>query len=141
MIARKKSKKEARDLAIKFLKKVGMEQYINAKPRQLSGGQKQRVAIARALAMEPEVRLFDEATSALDPQMVGEVLSVMSTLAKEGMTMLVVTHEMAFAKEVSDKVIFMADGVIVEEGSSSDIFEHAKQEQTKEFLNRFHTNL
>ena len=116
----KKSKKEARDLAIKFLKKVGMEQYINAKPRQLSGGQP---------------------TSALDPQMVGEVLSVMSTLAKEGMTMLVVTHEMAFAKEVSDKVIFMADGVIVEEGSSSDIFEHAKKEQTKEFLNRFHTNL
>lgn len=137
----KKSKKEAGDLAIKFLKKVGMEQYINAKPRQLSGGQKQRVAIARALAMEPEVLLFDEPTSALDPQMVGEVLSVMSTLAKEGMTMLVVTHEMAFAKEVSDKVIFMADGVIVEEGSSSDIFEYAKQEQTKEFLNRFHTNL
>lgn len=137
----KKSQKEARDLAIKFLKKVGMEQYINAKPRQLSGGQKQRVAIARALAMEPEVLLFDEPTSALDPQMVGEVLSVMSTLAKEGMTMLVVTHEMAFAKEVSDKVIFMADGVIVEEGSSSDIFEHAKKEQTKEFLNRFHTNL
>ena len=137
----KKSKKEASDLAIKFLKKVGMEQYINAKPRQLSGGQKQRVAIARALAMEPEVLLFDEPTSALDPQMVGEVLSVMSTLAKEGMTMLVVTHEMAFAKEVSDKVIFMADGVIVEEGSSSDIFEHAKKEQTKEFLNRFHTNL
>ena len=137
----KKSKKKARDLAIKFLKKVGMEQYINAKPRQLSGGQKQRVAIARALAMEPEVLLFDEPTSALDPQMVGEVLSVMSTLAKEGMTMLVVTHEMAFAKEVSDKVIFMADGVIVEEGSSSDIFEHAKKEQTKEFLNRFHTNL
>ena len=137
----KKSKKEAGDLAIKFLKKVGMEQYINAKPRQLSGGQKQRVAIARALAMEPEVLLFDEPTSALDPQMVGEVLSVMSTLAKEGMTMLVVTHEMAFAKAVSDKVIFMADGVIVEEGSSSDIFEYAKQEQTKEFLNRFHTNL
>ena len=136
-----KKSKEARDLAIKFLKKVGMEQYINAKPRQLSGGQKQRVAIARALAMEPEVLLFDEPTSALDPQMVGEVLSVMSTLAKEGMTMLVVTHEMAFAKEVSDKVIFMADGVIVEEGSSSDIFEHAKKEQTKEFLNRFHTNL
>lgn len=137
----KKSKKEAKELALKFLEKVGMEQYINAKPRQLSGGQKQRVAIARALAMEPEVLLFDEPTSALDPQMVGEVLSVMSTLAKEGMTMLVVTHEMAFAKEVSDKVIFMADGVIVEEGSSSDIFEHAKKEQTKEFLNRFHTNL
>ena len=137
----KKSKKEAKELAIKFLEKVGMEQYINAKPRQLSGGQKQRVAIARALAMEPEVLLFDEPTSALDPQMVGEVLSVMSKLAKEGMTMLVVTHEMAFAKEVSDKVIFMADGVIVEEGSSSDIFEHAKQEQTKEFLNRFHTTI
>ena len=137
----KKSKKEAKELAIKFLEKVGMEQYINAKPRQLSGGQKQRVAIARALAMEPEVLLFDEPTSALDPQMVGEVLSVMSKLAKEGMTMLVVTHEMAFAKEVSDKVIFMADGVIVEEGSSSDIFEHAKKEQTKEFLNRFHTTI
>lgn len=137
----KRSKKEAKELALKFLEKVGMEQYINAKPRQLSGGQKQRVAIARALAMEPEVLLFDEPTSALDPQMVGEVLSVMSALAKEGMTMLVVTHEMAFAKEVSDKVIFMADGVIVEEGSSSDIFEHAKKEQTKEFLNRFHTNL
>lgn len=137
----KKSKKEAKELALKFLEKVGMEQYINAKPRQLSGGQKQRVAIARALAMEPEVLLFDEPTSALDPQMVGEVLSVMSKLAKEGMTMLVVTHEMAFAKEVSDKIIFMADGVIVEEGSSSDIFEHAKKEQTKEFLNRFHTNL
>ena len=137
----KKSKKEAKELALKFLEKVGMEQSINAKPRQLSGGQKQRVAIARALAMEPEVLLFDEPTSALDPQMVGEVLSVMSKLAKEGMTMLVVTHEMAFAKEVSDKIIFMADGVIVEEGSSSDIFEHAKKEQTKEFLNRFHTNL
>ena len=137
----KKSKKEAKELALKFLEKVGMEQYINARPRQLSGGQKQRVAIARALAMEPEVLLFDEPTSALDPQMVGEVLSVMSALAKEGMTMLVVTHEMAFAKEVSDKVIFMADGVIVEEGSSSDIFEHAKKDQTKEFLNRFHTNL
>ena len=123
------------------LEKVGMTAYRYQSPNKLSGGQKQRVAIAGVLAMEPEVLLFDEPTSALDPQMVGEVLSVMSTLAKEGMTMLVVTHEMAFAKEVSDKVIFMADGVIVEEGSSSDIFEHAKKEQTKEFLNRFHTNL
>ena len=132
----KKSKKEARDLAIKFLKKVGMEQYINAKPRQLSGGQKQRVAIARALAMEPEVLLFDEPTSALDPQMVGEVLSVMSTLAKEGMTMLVVTHEMAFAKEVSDKSIFIADGVIAEQGVSSEMFNAPKTVKLQQFLSR-----
>ena len=135
------SKEEAEKKAMELLGRVGLADRANAYPIQLSGGQKQRVAIVRALAMEPEVMLFDEPTSALDPQMVGEVLSVMSTLAKEGMTMLVVTHEMAFAKEVSDKVIFMADGVIVEEGSSSDIFEHAKKEQTKEFLNRFHTNL
>lgn len=133
----KKSKETARELALKFLEKVGMEQYINAKPRQLSGGQKQRVAIARALAMKPEVLLFDEPTSALDPQMVGEVLNVMSALAAEGMTMLIVTHEMAFAKDISSHVIFMADGVIEEEGTSEDIFGNPRKEKTKEFLSRF----
>ena len=120
-----------------FLEKVGMEQFINAKPRQLSGGQKQRVAIARALAMEPEVLLFDEPTSALDPQMVGEVLNVMSKLAEEGMTMLIVTHEMAFARDISSHIIFMADGVIEEEGTSEEIFGNPKKEKTKEFLSRF----
>ncbi|MBR0381452.1 MAG: amino acid ABC transporter ATP-binding protein [Eubacterium sp.] len=134
---RKKSREEAREMAMTFLNKVGMEQFINAKPRQLSGGQQQRVAIARALAMEPEILLFDEPTSALDPQMVGEVLQVMSTLASEGMTMLIVTHEMAFARDVSSHVIFMADGVIEEEGSSEDIFGHPQKEKTKEFLSRF----
>lgn len=133
----KKSKEEANDLAVKFLKKVGMEQYINAKPKQLSGGQKQRVAIARALAMEPEVLLFDEPTSALDPQMVGEVLTVMNDLAYEGMTMLIVTHEMAFARDISSHVIFMADGIIEEEGTSDQIFGSPKSEKTKEFLSRF----
>lgn len=133
----KKDKETAKAQALKFLQKVGMEQFINAKPRQLSGGQKQRVAIARALAMEPEILLFDEPTSALDPQMVGEVLNVMETLAKEGLTMLVVTHEMAFARDVSSHVIFMADGVIAEEGTPDDIFVHPKQQQTKEFLSRF----
>lgn len=133
----KKDKGTAKAQALKFLQKVGMEQFINAKPRQLSGGQKQRVAIARALAMEPEILLFDEPTSALDPQMVGEVLNVMETLAKEGLTMLVVTHEMAFARDVSSHVIFMADGVIAEEGTPEDIFVHPKQQQTKEFLSRF----
>ena len=133
----KKSKKEARDLAIKFLKKVGMEQYINAKPRQLSGGQKQRVAIARALAMEPEVLLFDEPTSALDPQMVGEVLEVMRTLAKDGLTMIIVTHEMQFAKEVSDHIVFMEQGVIVEEGTPDDLFLHPQKERTKQFLSHY----
>ena len=133
----KKSKEEARENAMKYLEKVGMAPYINAKPRQISGGQKQRVAIARALAMEPEVLLFDEPTSALDPEMVGEVLSVMQTLAQEGMTMLVVTHEMAFARDVSDKVVFMADGVICESGTSEDIFHHPKKQQTQDFLSRF----
>ena len=113
----KKSKEEARENAMKYLDQVGMAPYINAKPRQISGGQKQRVAIARALAMEPEVLLFDEPTSALDPEMVGEVLSVMQDLAQNGMTMLVVTHEMAFARDVSTHVVFMADGIICEEGS------------------------
>ncbi|MBR2048519.1 MAG: amino acid ABC transporter ATP-binding protein [Oscillospiraceae bacterium] len=133
----KKSKEEARANAMKYLEKVGMAPYINAKPRQISGGQKQRVAIARALAMEPEVLLFDEPTSALDPEMVGEVLTVMQQLANEGMTMLVVTHEMAFARDVSDRVVFMADGVICEEGSSEDIFTNPRKQQTRDFLARF----
>ena len=133
----KKSKAEAEKLAMQFLEKVGMEQFINAQPRQLTGGQKQRVAIARALAMEPEVLLFDEPTSALDPQMVGEVLNVMSTLAEEGMTMLIVTHEMAFARDISSHIIFMADGIIEEEGTSEEIFRNPKKEKTKEFLSRF----
>lgn len=133
----KRSKAEAKETALKFLEKVGMSPYINAKPSQLSGGQKQRVAIARALAMNPEVLLFDEPTSALDPQMVGEVLDVMRNLAKEGLTMIVVTHEMAFARDVSSRVVFMADGVICEEGTPKDIFEDPKSEKTKEFLSRY----
>ena len=133
----KRSPEEARQNAMKYLEKVGMAPYIKAKPRQLSGGQKQRVAIARALAMEPEVLLFDEPTSALDPEMVGEVLSVMRDLAAEGMTMLVVTHEMAFARDVSNHVVFMADGIICEEGEPRDLFEHPRQERTREFLSRF----
>ena len=133
----KKNKKEARESAMRYLEKVGMAPYINARPRQLSGGQKQRVAIARALAMEPEVLLFDEPTSALDPEMVGEVLNVMQQLAREGMTMLVVTHEMAFARDVSDRVVFMADGVICEEGTSEQIFGEPKQQLTRDFLARF----
>ena len=112
-----RSKAEAQEQAMRYLEKVGMAPYVNAKPRQLSGGQKQRVAIARALAMNPEVLLFDEPTSALDPEMVGEVLSVMQDLAHEGMTMLVVTHEMAFARDVSERVVFMHEGVILEQGS------------------------
>ena len=122
---------------MKYLEKVGMAPYINAKPSQLSGGQKQRVAIARALAMNPEVLLFDEPTSALDPQMVGEVLSVMRTLAAEGLTMIVVTHEMAFARDVSSHVVFMADGVICEEGTPADIFENPTNAKTRDFLTRF----
>ncbi len=133
----KRSADEAREHAMHFLEKVGMAPYIKAKPRQLSGGQKQRVAIARALAMDPEVLLFDEPTSALDPQMVGEVLSVMRQLAGEGLTMIVVTHEMAFARDVSSHVVYMADGVICEEGAPSEIFEHPQNEKTKEFLARF----
>ena len=136
-IVLKKDKETARKNAMYYLEKVGMAPYINAKPRQLSGGQKQRVAIARALAMEPEVLLFDEPTSALDPQMVGEVLSVMKKLADEGLTMMIVTHEMAFARDVSNHVVYMAGGVIVEEGPPEQIFGNAKSEQTKEFLSRF----
>ena len=130
-------KETARKTALSNLEKVGMAPYVNAKPRQLSGGQKQRVAIARALSMQPEVLLFDEPTSALDPQMVGEVLSVMRQLAKEGLTMIVVTHEMAFARDVSSHVVYMADGVICEEGTPADIFEHPQNHRTIEFLSRF----
>ncbi len=133
----KKSKRDAKITALRYLEKVGMAPYINAKPRQLSGGQKQRVAIARALAMDPEVLLFDEPTSALDPEMVGEVLHVMQQLAADGMTMLVVTHEMAFARDVSDRVVFMADGVICEEGTSEELFGNPRQQLTKDFLARF----
>jgi len=132
----KRSKEEAKEVAMKYLKLVGMDQYINAKPKQLSGGQKQRVAIARALSMEPDVMLFDEPTSALDPEMVGEVLKVMKELAESGLTMLVVTHEMGFAKEVSDRVVFMDNGVIVEEGAPEEIFNNPKEERTKAFLSR-----
>ena len=136
----KRIKAEARQNAMKYLEQVGMAPYINARPRQISGGQKQRVAIARALAMEPEVLLFDEPTSALDPEMVGEVLSVMQDLAKQGMTMLVVTHEMAFARDVSNHVVFMADGVICEQGEPKQLFEHPTQARTQEFLSRFRSN-
>jgi len=132
----KRSKSEAEEIAMKFLDVVGMGKYINAKPKQLSGGQKQRVAIARALSMEPDVILFDEPTSALDPEMVGEVLKVMKELANTGLTMLVVTHEMEFAREVADRVVFMNNGVIEEEGTSEEIFNNPKKERTREFLKR-----
>ena len=133
----KRGKEEAKQHALHYLEKVGMLPYLNAKPRQLSGGQKQRAAIARALAMDPEVLLFDEPTSALDPEMVGEVLSVMQQLATSGMTMLVVTHEMSFAKEVSSRVVYMADGVICEEGSPEMLFTNPQKQETKDFLARF----
>ena len=133
----KRSKEEARQQALKYREKVGMAPYINAKPRQISGGQKQLVAIARALAMDPEVLLFDEPTSALDPEMVGEVLNVMQALAQEGMTMLVVTHEMAFARDVSSQVVFMHQGVICEQGTPAQVFGDPQQRETKEFLARF----
>ena len=133
----KKSKEEAYQSALFYLDKVGMTSHINAKPHQLSGGQKQRVAIARALAMQPEILLFDEPTSALDPEMVGEVLDVMKALAKEGTTMLVVTHEMAFARDVSNHVVYMFDGKIEEEGEPKNLFSNPKSPQLKEFLSRF----
>lgn len=134
----KKSKAAARNDAMLFLEKVGMTPYINAKPRQLSGGQKQRVAIARALAMHPDVILFDEPTSALDPQMVGEVLEVIKSIAEAGLsTMIIVTHEMAFARDVSNKVVFMNDGVICEEGTPQQIFTNPQKPETKAFLSRF----
>ncbi len=135
-IVLKRSKAEATEIAMDLLEKVGMAAYVNAKPSQLSGGQKQRIAIARALSMNPEVILFDEPTSALDPEMVGEVLEVMRSLAKTGLTMIVVTHEMNFARDVSNKVIFMDDGYIVEEGSPEDVFGNPKNPRTKAFLSR-----
>ena len=134
----KRSRTEAEAIAKENLNKVGMtEQYWAAKPKQLSGGQKQRVAIARALSINPEAMLFDEPTSALDPEMVGEILKTMKELAKTGLTMLIVTHEIEFAKEVSDRVIFMDQGVIAEQGTPQEIFEHPKEERTKTFLQRF----
>ena len=133
----KRSREEAKEHAMKYLQKVGMAPYINARPRQISGGQKQRVAIARALAMDPEVLLFDEPTSALDPEMVGEVLGVMRSLADEGMTMLVVTHEMAFARDVSNHVVYMANGVICEQGSPTELFGNPQKQETRDFLARF----
>ena len=132
----KRNRQEAEEMSKKYLTKVGMERFINAKPHQLSGGQKQRVAIARALAMEPEVLLFDEPTSALDPEMVGEVLKVMKDLAESGLTMLVVTHEMGFAHDVANRVVFMDQGIIVEDDVPEVIFENPKHDRTKEFLSR-----
>ncbi|MFC8931896.1 amino acid ABC transporter ATP-binding protein [Rhodococcus sp. NPDC057135] len=128
------SKEQAREIAVKLLGQVGLAEKADAKPASLSGGQKQRVAIARALAMSPDIMLFDEATSALDPEMVGEVLQVLRDLAKQGMTMVVVTHEMGFAREVSDRVIFMADGYIVEEGKPENLFGNPQQQRTQDFL-------
>jgi putative lysine transport system ATP-binding protein len=137
----KRTKQEAEKVAMKYLKVVGMDQYVNAKPKQLSGGQKQRVAIARALSMEPDVMLFDEPTSALDPEMVGEVLKIMKELAETGLTMLIVTHEMEFAKDVSDRVVFMDKGVIAEEGSPEKLFNNPTEERTREFLKRTLTKI
>lgn len=135
-----KNKEEAKATALKYLKHVGMDSYVNAKPHQLSGGQKQRVAIARALALEPEVLLMDEPTSALDPEMVGEVLRVIRDLAKEGFTMVIVTHEMAFARDVSSRVIFIDQGVIAEEGEPKELFSNPKNQRTRDFLSRFQNN-
>ena len=135
-----KNKDEAKATALKYLKHVGMDSYVNAKPHQLSGGQKHRVAIARALALEPEVLLMDEPTSALDPEMVGEVLRVIRDLAKEGLTMVIVTHEMAFARDVSNRVIFIDQGVIAEEGEPSQLFGNPKNQRTRDFLSRFQNN-
>ena len=132
----KRDKESAKQMALEQLQKVGMTDFIDAYPSTLSGGQKQRVAIARALCMEPEIMLFDEPTSALDPEMVGEVLSVIKDLANEDMTMIVVTHEMAFARDVADRVIFMDEGVILEEGTPEQIFNHPRQERTRQFLSR-----
>ena len=136
----KKSKEEAEKKALYYLEKVGMAPYINAKPKQLSGGQKQRVAIARALAMEPEILLFDEPTSALDPELTGEVLKVIRGLAEQKTTMIIVTHEMAFARDVADQVIFMDGGFIVEQGDPKQVIDHPQEERTKQFLARFAEN-
>lgn len=145
MFAPRKIKKipkdEAYATAIELLKKVGLESKANVYPASLSGGQQQRVAIARALAMNPKLLLFDEPTSALDPELVGEVLDVMKQLKKDGMTMLIVTHEMQFARDVSDRVIFMNDGVVAESGTPEEVFEHPKEERTKAFLNRYLSNM
>ena len=135
-----KNKEEAKATALKYLKHVGMDSYVNAKPHQLSGGQKQRVAIARAWALEPEVLLMDEPTSALDPEMVGEVLRVIRDLAKEGFTMVIVTHEMAFARDGSNRVIFIDQGVIAEEGAPAQLFGNPKNQRTRDFLSRFQNN-
>ena len=132
----KRSREEATEIALEYINKVGMGAYVNARPAQLSGGQKQRIAIARALSMNPSVILFDEPTSALDPEMVGEVLEVMKNLARSGYTMIVVTHEMGFAREVSDRVIFMDGGYIVEEGAPAEFFTNPKNKRTQEFLSR-----
>ena len=132
----KRNKEEAKEKAMQYLTKVGMNPYINAKPRQLSGGQKQRVAIARALAMEPEILLFDEPTSALDPEMVGEVLELMKELAQSGMTMVVVTHEMGFAREVATRVLFIDDGKIQEENTPKEFFENPKNQRLRDFLSK-----
>jgi polar amino acid transport system ATP-binding protein len=131
-------KLEARARALQLLDKVGLSDKADAHPQQLSGGQKQRVAIARALAMQPQVMLFDEATSALDPELVGEVLAVIQSLAKDGMTMVIVTHEIAFAREVADVLVFMRDGVVVESGPAKDVIDHPQQAATQAFLARFH---
>jgi len=136
IIVQKKSKQEARAIGEKLLKKVGLPDRMDYYPSQLSGGQQQRVGIARALAINPDAILFDEPTSALDPELVGEVLSVMKSIAQEGITMIVVTHEMGFAREVANRVIFMADGNIVEEGTPQDIFNNPQEERTKQFLKR-----
>lgn len=133
----KRSKAEAREKAMENLRKVGMEQFANSSSTQLSGGQKQRVAIARALCMDPEILLFDEPTSALDPEMVSDVLDVMKDLAKSGLTMIIVTHEMAFAHDISTRVVFMDKGVIAEQGTPAEIFENPQQERTQEFLKRY----
>lgn len=135
-----RSRKEASNIALQELEKVGLKDFKNAYPDTLSGGQKQRVAIARALCMDPEILLFDEPTSALDPEMVGEVLNVMKQLAKDNMTMIVVTHEMGFAKDVANKVVFMDDGIILEEGSPKQIFNNPKNDRTKKFLARIIRN-
>ena len=132
----KRDRAEAEKIAREFIEKVGMSAFINARPAQLSGGQKQRIAIARALSMNPDVILFDEPTSALDPEMVGEVLDLMRGLAKEGMTMVIVTHEMGFAREVANRVLFMADGVIKEQGTPAEVFDNPKDQRLKDFLSK-----
>lgn len=134
------NKKDAERNAIKYLEKVGMAPYINARPSQLSGGQQQRVAIARALCMNPEILLFDEPTSALDPEMIGEVLDVIKSLSKTGMTMIIVTHEMSFARDVSDKIVYMHEGIIWEEGTPKKIFDSTKTKELKDFLKRFNNH-